>query len=99
MVAVRRRKGRRRTDPPVKRRTLTIMVLSFVTVLTLVAVPGVRHSLAGVRPLISKTHIAPEVWALLLAGVALLFLIPGVEERVLIALGIRKPSRSRNTHR
>ncbi len=99
MVAVRRRTKKRRSDPPIKRRNLYFLVFSFVTVLIMVAVPGVRQMLSGARSSMGKTHVPPEIWALALAGIALLYLIPGVENTILTVLGIRKPKRNRNTLR
>lgn len=100
MVAVRRRTRRRRTDPPIRRKTLTVMLVCFAIVFVLVAVPSirepvlswVRHTLTGKRP-------PAEVVALGVAGLVLVYLIPGVEDKVLTTLGIRKRRRTRNSHR
>jgi hypothetical protein len=100
MVAVRRRTRRRRGESPVKRKTLIFLVVSFVLVFLMVAVPELRNAVLGfMRPLTSRTRIPAEVWALILAGLALLTLIPGVEDKILTVLGLKKKSRSRNSHR
>jgi hypothetical protein len=101
MVAVRRRTGRRRrTDPPIKRKVLVVLVVTFVALLVMTAVPAVHHGVKSMmRSFSSQVHISPEMGALMIAGLALLFLIPGVEDKVLITLGIRKAPRHRNSHR
>jgi lysylphosphatidylglycerol synthetase-like protein (DUF2156 family) len=100
MVAVRRRKGRRRSDPPVKRRVLSVLLTVFAGLLLLVAIPGARNAVRKALHSVSASiHISPEVIALVVAGLALLFLLPGVEDKVLTTFGIRKPRRSRNVQR
>ena len=100
MVAVKRRTRRRRTDPPVKRKVLTILIVTFFALLILTAFPGVRSAAkSSLRSFSSLVHISPEMGALLIAGIALLFLIPGVEDKVLITLGLRKPARKRTHQR
>lgn len=100
MVAVRRRTRRRRGEAPVKRKTLIFLVVSFILVFLMVAIPELRKAtLSFMRPLTSRTRIPAEAWALILAGLALLTLIPGVEDKILTMLGLKKKSRSRNSHR
>lgn len=101
MVAVRRRTSRRRsTTPPVKQKVLAVLIGAFFFLLTLIAIPGARLAARRALGKVSfLAHIPPEVFALLMAGVALLLLLPGVEDKVLTVLGLRKKHRSRNSHR
>jgi hypothetical protein len=101
MVAVRRRRGRRRTtEPAVKRKTLNILLVVFAVAFIVAAVPMVRQPLLHyVRQLASASRPPVEVLALGFAGLVLIYLLPGVEDKVLIALGIRKRRRTRNSHR
>jgi lysylphosphatidylglycerol synthetase-like protein (DUF2156 family) len=95
MVAVRKRKRRRRSEPQVKSKSLYFMVGIFLIVLLSVAVPSFRRGLNGWLRTISPNHISAETIAIVIAGLALLFLIPGVEDRVLITLGLKKRPRSK----
>lgn len=99
MVAVRRRK-RRRSEPQVNRRFLYILIVIFFMVVFLVLVPSVRHPLMEIlRSGKGKTRIPPEGFALAIAALVLVYLIPGVEEKVLTTLGIKKKShRSSRRH-
>lgn len=100
MVAVRKRTRRRRSDPPVKRKTLNFLLVSFALVFILAAVPEIRSAVISYgHQLVGGKRMPAEVVALLLAGLVLIYLIPGVEDKVLIAVGLRKPSRSRNSRR
>lgn len=100
MVAVRRRTRRRRSAPPVRRKTLSVLLVCFVVVFILAAVPELRNAIASyLHQLFGGKRMPVEVVALLLAGLVLVYLIPGVEDKVLVAVGLRKRSRSRNSHR
>lgn len=94
MVAVRRRKRRRRSEPQANRRFLAVLIVLFAVVVFLALVPSVRHPLMEIlRNGKGKTRIPPEGLALGVAALVLIYLIPGVEEKVLTTLGIRKKSR------
>jgi hypothetical protein len=100
MVAVRRRTRRRRSTSQVKSKGLIILLSLFGALALMIAIPPVRKAAKAVlQALAARVHISAETIALLVAGIALLFLLPGMEDRVLIALGIRKAKRSRNSHR
>ena len=100
MVAVKRRTRRRRSATPVKRKVLIVLLTTFVVLLFLILIPGAS---SGARKFLHSTfrgvHISPELGALMIAGVVLLFLIPGVDEKILTILGLRQTRRSRNSHR
>ena len=100
MVAVKRRTRRRSAATPVKRKVLIILISTFCVLVVLIAIPGASSIVKKfLRMIFHGITISPEVIALLLAGSALLFLLPGVEDKILTALGLRKKSRSRNSHR
>ncbi|WP_395095100.1 hypothetical protein [Armatimonas sp.] len=100
MVAVKRRTRRRSAVTPVKRKVLMVLVTTFVVLLFLILIPGASNTARKfLHTLFRGVHISPELGALMIAGIVLLFLIPGVDEKILTILGFRKKSRSRNSHR
>ncbi|WP_309696367.1 hypothetical protein [Armatimonas sp.] len=100
MVAVKRRTRRRSGATPVKRKVLVVLVTTFVVLLFLILIPGASSTVRKfLHTLFRGVHISPELGALMIAGTVLLFLIPGVDEKILTILGLRKKSRSRNSHR
>lgn len=106
MVAVNRRTRRRRkrrTEPQISRKTLAILVIGFLLAFVLVAVPTLRSPVTdGIRMALRKTHIPPEAWALIIAALVIVYLIPGVEDRILLVFGLKKEprrNRARGDHR
>ena len=95
-----RRKRKRRTEPQASKRTLIILLVGFTLVFALVAIPNLRHPFANaMRQALLKTHISTEWWALIIAALVILYLIPGVEDRLLRALGLRKEPRPNRRRR
>jgi hypothetical protein len=100
----RRRRRRRSVRNETTGRRLRIFLFATVVLLVIVALTGgeFRQSVRGVAD--SVRHILPvaaiksmfrlEIFALILAALILLYLMPGVEDRVLRALGLKKERRS-----
>ncbi|MCX6365136.1 MAG: hypothetical protein NTX57_00270 [Armatimonadetes bacterium] len=99
MVAVRKRKRRRRSEPQVKSKSLYFMISIFFLVLLSMAVPSFRIGLNNTLRPIFKNTVSAEAIAMGIAGLALLFLIPGVEDRVLTTLGLKKRVRNKKIQR
>jgi hypothetical protein len=109
--ARRRRHRRRRRSVKNERTERRLRFFLLVTVGLLIFVAAGRTQLRGVgkgfidtiRPYIPvstiKSLMSYEVIALVLAALILLYLMPGVEDRVLRALGLKKERRSRSSHR
>ncbi|GEM_PF-4720310 len=102
MVAVRRRRRRRRRTAPVPPQTarLRVALLVLVTGLILLTLVGgdVRRQIgAFLKSILPSITGLPflrfEVIALLFAALIILYLLPGVEDKVLIFLGVRKRRR------
>lgn len=105
MVSVIRRKRRRaKVDPRTLR--LRLVLLAFVAGLLVLALAGgdLRREIgASVRVLLPAftqgAQASLEVVVLVFAGLILLYLMPGVEERVLKALGVKRSSSSSRSGR
>lgn len=102
MIAVRRRSRRRRRNHPSRletpQRRVYIILLCVVVLLTSFAVVKPLHEavynwVKFVAPVLGHMGISLEVIALILAGLVLLYLMPGMEDRILRLLGIRRDKR------
>jgi hypothetical protein len=98
----RRRRRRRRSvdtgNTPTTRMHLILLGIIGVLLVLSVLGPGYRRqAIASVRHLIPNVAVdisrRMEIVALIVAGLILVYLTPGVEDRVLRALGLRKDKR------
>ena len=102
MVAVRRRSRRRRSSHPDRAETplrrFYIALLCVVVLLTSFAIlkplrDAVNGWVASVAPVLGHLGISLEVVALIIAGLVLLYLMPGMEDRILRFFGIHRDKR------
>lgn len=107
MVAVRRRRsgsrgkrsGRSKADKlETPQRRAYLGLLCFVLLLmAIAAVKGIRQTvytwLHSISPALEKAGVGLEVIALVLAGLVLVYLMPGMEERILRLVGLRRDKR------
>lgn len=99
----RRRRRRKRSTPdiPANPRVLLVLGVLLTAAVVLTLLPQSRSLLrvSTLRTLVPSDLVRPEVAALLLAGLVGLFLIPGVEARILAFLGIRRDRSHRSSRR
>jgi hypothetical protein len=101
-VAVRKRKKRRRSSPPpaaepIRSGSVHLVLLALIGALIVLSLAGqglraqIIASLRGLAPSLGRfASYRFELIALIIAGLVVLYLMPGVEERVLGLLGIKK---------
>ena len=92
MVAIRRRRGKRRrsradkAETPQRRAYIALLCVVFV-LMAIAAVKPIRQTVYNgvhsIWPGMERAGIGLEVIALVLAGLILLYLMPGMEERIL----------------
>ena len=101
MVAVRRRSRRRRSrrdknDTP-QRKAYVLLLCVVFALMTMAIIRPVREAiyqfLHSLSPALAGAGIGFEAVALVLAGLILLYLMPGMEERILRLFGINRPKR------
>jgi hypothetical protein len=95
MVVVRKRKRRRNNATEINRTQLGLTIAIFALLIFVVASPNTRAAVkSAIRGSLPSAGSVPiEVVALGIAGLIILWLLPGVEHTVLTALGIRKEKR------
>ena len=102
MVAVRRRSRRRRrnradkNDTPQRKAYVVLLGVVFVLMAMVIIKPvrkAVYDGLHSISPALARAGVGFETIALVLAGLILLYLMPGMEERVLRLFGINRPKR------
>lgn len=90
MVAIRRRRRRRRSradkaETPQRRAYIALLCVVFV-LMAIAAIKSVRQTLYNglhsISPTLARHGIGLEVIALVLAGLILLYLMPGMEDRI-----------------
>jgi len=86
----RRRKHRRKSFAFPKRRVISALVLFVIAATIAAALPTLRRLIAG-SPWAAS--IQPEWIALGIASLGAVWLMPGVEDRVLQRVGLKKPPR------
>lgn len=90
-----RRRRKRKKEPQISQKSLIAMVSCFTLVAICVAIrfsPQFKAQVSKFQ-ISGAPRIAPEIWALGIAALVILYLIPGVEDRILRALGLRKETR------